>query len=133
MKQYVCGFYFCNDSVVLIRKNKPDWQSGKLNGVGGALEPDEYPIDAMRREFREEASKHTSVLDWRFFALLRTNDCEIHFYAAHGTASGVSSGTDESIYFVPVHEIATHPVVLPNLRWLIPLALNNEPSVIVTQ
>lgn len=133
MKQYVCGFYFIDDNVVLIRKNKPEWQAGKLNGVGGAIEPEEYPIDAMRREFREEASKHTSADEWRFFALLRTNDCEIHFYSAYGSASGICSGTDEAIYFVEVDTVAHHPIVLPNLKWLIPLALSNEQPVVIIQ
>lgn len=133
MKQYVCGFYFCDDNVVLIRKNKPEWQAGKLNGVGGAVEPGESALDAMRREFREEASKHTCEAEWRFFAVLRTRDAEIFFFSAHGTASGISSGTDEAIYFVQVDTISHHPIVLPNLRWLIPLALNNEPSIVVIQ
>lgn len=134
MKQYVCGFYFIDSDVVLIRKNKPEWQAGKLNGVGGTVEPGESALDAMRREFREEASKHTCEAEWRFFAVLRTRDAEIFFFfSAHGTASGISSGTDEAIYFVQVDTIAHHPIVLPNLKWLIPLALNNEPSVVVIQ
>lgn len=133
MKQYVVGFYFCGGSVVLIRKNKPEKQVGKLNGVGGAVEANEMPAGAMVREFEEEASLRTSELDWKFFAVLRTNGAEICFFVAHGAALGISSGTDEAIYIVPVHEIPTHPIVLPNLKWLIPLALNNEPSVIVTQ
>lgn len=135
MKQFVCGFYFIDNasSVVLIRKNKPEWQAGKLNGVGGAVELNEMPVAAMIREFQEEASKQTSFSDWKFFASLRTNGCEIDFFVAHGIASGIGSITEEYIYFVPVHEIATHPIVLPNLKWLIPLALNNEPSVVIIQ
>jgi hypothetical protein len=33
----VAGFLFRNNDteVALIRKNKPDWQKGKLNGIGG--------------------------------------------------------------------------------------------------
>ena len=34
---YACGFLFSDDRrhVVLIRKRRPAWQAGKLNGVGG--------------------------------------------------------------------------------------------------
>ena len=55
-KTYVAGFLFSPDRsrVLLIRKNRPAWQAGKLNGLGGKIEPGETPPQAMRREFREE-------------------------------------------------------------------------------
>ena len=36
-QQYVCGFLFSRDRarVLLIRKRRPAWQAGKLNGLGG--------------------------------------------------------------------------------------------------
>lgn len=56
MKQYVLAFIFNKDldSVWLIKKNKPEWQKGCLNGIGGKIERGERPIDAMERELREE-------------------------------------------------------------------------------
>lgn len=54
---YVVGFAFnkgIKDRVVLIKKNKPKWQKGLLNGVGGKIEVGESPIEAMQREFKEE-------------------------------------------------------------------------------
>lgn len=37
MQHYVVGFQFARrgNLVTLIRKNHPEWQAGKLNGVGG--------------------------------------------------------------------------------------------------
>ncbi len=37
MKNYVAGLMFSQDKtcVALIVKNKPDWQKGLLNGIGG--------------------------------------------------------------------------------------------------
>ncbi len=54
---YVAGFYFseCGERVALIRKLKPEWQRGWLNGIGGKVEPGESPLSAMVREFEEEA------------------------------------------------------------------------------
>jgi len=50
----VVGFCFTLNQqlVVLILKNKPEWQRGKLNGVGGKIkiDTDESPLDAMVRE-----------------------------------------------------------------------------------
>jgi 8-oxo-dGTP diphosphatase len=41
--QYVLGFLFdpSQKDVVLIKKLKPEWQKGKLNGVGGKIEEGE--------------------------------------------------------------------------------------------
>ncbi len=43
MKTMVAGFLFdeSRERVVLIKKQKPEWQSGRLNGVGGKIEPGE--------------------------------------------------------------------------------------------
>ena len=56
--RYVLGFVFSLDAsrVLLIWKNRPEWQKGKLNGIGGKIEEGELPIDAMKREFSEETS-----------------------------------------------------------------------------
>ena len=57
MKQYVLGFAFSRDKkdIILISKLNPEWQKGKLNGVGGKVEfEDASPMDAMYREFKEE-------------------------------------------------------------------------------
>jgi 8-oxo-dGTP diphosphatase len=67
---YVLGFCFNNEltMVVLIRKTHPDWQAGKLNGVGGLVELGESPIEAMIREFKEETGVITNREDWYNFA-----------------------------------------------------------------
>ena len=50
--RYVAGFMFDSsyENVLLIRKTKPKWQEGLLNGVGGKIEPGEKELDAMKRE-----------------------------------------------------------------------------------
>lgn len=66
-KAYVCGFLICRTSqtnwVALIRKARPSWQAGRLNGIGGSIEPGETALSAMRREFEEEAG--VVIEDWR--------------------------------------------------------------------
>lgn len=133
-KQYVVGFYFVEqNNVVLIRKLRPEWQAGKLNGVGGLVEPGESPQDAMVREFREEAGKAVPLEQWNFFAVLRCADCDVHFFCALGVFTGVQTATDERIEFIDARELSERNDILPNLRWLIPLALNCEPSVVIHQ
>lgn len=56
-KRYVVGFVFNHDlsQVVLLTKARPADQKGKLNGVGGHIEPyDASPHEAMRRECLQE-------------------------------------------------------------------------------
>lgn len=68
----VVGFLFnpTLDVVTLIRKDRPKWQAGKLNGIGGRMNEDEDGIDAMIREFREETGVETTEEDWIQFANL---------------------------------------------------------------
>jgi 8-oxo-dGTP pyrophosphatase MutT (NUDIX family) len=50
------GFLFSNEKVLLVKKEKPNWQKGYWNGIGGKLLPDEAPLAGMRREFHEETA-----------------------------------------------------------------------------
>jgi len=71
MKRMVLGFAFnpLDNTVLLILKARPDWQAGKLNGVGGKRECDgalgwEDPFMAMAREFHEETGCATPDFCW---------------------------------------------------------------------
>lgn len=80
MQEYTLGFMFdeARERVVLIKKENPSWQRGKLNGVGGKVELGETPYSAMVREFEEE----TGVLceDWKFLMTLVGNSFQIYVY-----------------------------------------------------
>ena len=67
---YCCGFMrdIRDQTILLVRKQKPDWQRGRLNGIGGAIEENETPLNAMIREWHEEAG--FDYRDWRLFARL---------------------------------------------------------------
>jgi len=72
MKEYVLGFAFDikKPNVVLIEKEKPEWQNGFLNGVGGKIESyDETIFSAMEREFKEETGVGSWNV-WKHFATL---------------------------------------------------------------
>ena len=53
--------------VLLLRKAKPKWQEGFLNGVGGKIEVGETIAGAMAREFREETGISTLPHYWTLF------------------------------------------------------------------
>jgi 8-oxo-dGTP diphosphatase len=125
---YVAGFAFdyARERVILIRKNRPAWQAGKLNGVGGHIESGESARGAMLREFEEETAGGRYY--WDHFATVQGHDWgSVHFFRTLTDAAFrlVQSTTDEQ---VEIHRIADIPwdECLPNLSWLIPLALYNH-------
>lgn len=121
--RYVVGFMFnpAENAVLLIRKTHPAWQAGKLNGVGGRIEAGESALEAMRREFAEETGMiHT---DWYQFCVLGdTREWQVHFFAAVGMIAKAQALTDEAPEIVS--SLALPFDTIPNLKWLIPMALS---------
>lgn len=120
--RYVAGFLFRDSGrlVCLIKKERPEWQRGKLNGVGGHIEEGETPLEAMCREFREEAG--VDIEGWREFFTLSGSWGEVHFFMVHAEVT-IQSMTEERVGWCSVEHLHLHDVV-PNLRWLVPLALD---------
>lgn len=126
MKKYVLGFLFTSDlkKVVLIVKNKPEWQAGLLNGVGGKIEDGETPDEAMTREFLEEAG--IEVTAWNQFFIMKGDDWEVNCFRSFvptRTFEGIKTMTDESIFIANVSHIE-HLKTITNLTWLIPMCLD---------
>lgn len=119
---YVCGFMIDQDSVLLIRKMRPAWQAGRLNGVGGKVEAGETPVNAMVREFREETGLETTIDDWRHFACLKGAFGQVDFFVAFGDTRRAVATTDETPERVSLDPLPDD--VIANLRWLIPMALD---------
>lgn len=125
--QYVVGFMFSPDLrfVLLVLKNRPDWQRGKLNGVGGKIEEGELPGEAMRREFAEEAGIDSDI--WlRYATLSDDRGWLIHFFYAKGDINKAKTLTDESLMMFPIWKLSVDSKLIPNLTWLIPMALSMQ-------
>lgn len=138
-KQYVVGFLFMPDipsrhnpyqgwEVALIRKNRPDWQRGLLNGIGGKVEGSEIPREAMIREFREEAGLY--ITEWHPVVDMVFPDCTVHVFQARlGESVTLLSLTDEKVEVWNVGDVLKYSHKVPNLHWLIPMALFISPPV----
>lgn len=126
--EYALGFLFSVDfsRVVLIRKNNPEWQRNMLNGVGGKLETNETPIEAMEREFFEETGVKTGIdqgIPWHYLARLsEPNDFVVHVFTAKAYSEdifrSVKTTTDE---LVVIRGIADMSGVLGSVTYLVPL------------
>jgi 8-oxo-dGTP diphosphatase len=129
---YVMGFVFDEplEHVILIQKQKPAWQKGKLNGVGGKIEPNEFPLDAMIREFKEETGLYISP--WSYLGKLhglntdgdRTGFQVQMFMSVQTlyTLNKAESKTEEQVRVYPVKDIP-YVACIPNLKWIIPFCL----------
>jgi 8-oxo-dGTP pyrophosphatase MutT (NUDIX family) len=135
----VLGFAFDtkHENVALIRKNRPDWQRGRCNGIGGHIEYEEGSEEAMVREFKEETGKDTSEYSWNMFCRMGDGDLRLDIEDNDGTwvvdvfclelelLAELTSMTDEEIVIVPLETLkAKNLNIISNLSWLIPMALN---------
>ena len=79
MTSYVLGFAFDERGrVALIEKQKPEWQKGRYNGIGGKIEANEKCVPgasigqvAMAREFEEETGVLIPPKDWIYVGRMR--------------------------------------------------------------
>jgi 8-oxo-dGTP diphosphatase len=141
MRHYVCGFLFTPEigdlgkqSVALIKKNRPKWQAGLYNGIGGKVEDGEELIHAMVREFKEETN--ALVPSWTPFCKLihsaivsksmPSGPWTVHFFKAFQYIE-LSQTTDEQVRWWNVQATANrlNNYFVPNLHWLIPMALED--------
>lgn len=131
MKRYVVGFVFTPDfkQVLFVLKNRPDWQVGKLNGIGGKIESDESDVRAMVRECQEECALKTKEADWQLVCTMTGPEWEVVFFGAIWTddRSQAKTMTDEAIDWYATNPLPNNIIV--NLRWLVPLAMNKLQAV----
>ena len=144
---FVVGFAFTPDPlpytrVLLIRKLKPAWQAGLLNGVGGKI--DQYvqmdsqssrlerPIEAMVREFHEETGVLSAPEEWQLYAVMHNGVHEHQVFCFESREPALFDNAKtmeaEELVRVPVSSIL-HPEfwpLIPNLRSKLMLAIDRE-------
>ena len=81
---YVSGYILSEDlkKVLLIRKNRPTWQAGKLNAIGGKIEEtDLSPLFALIREVKEETGLETYESQWnKLDGIKRDGEFKLHIF-----------------------------------------------------
>lgn len=119
--EYVLGWRYSLDlkEVVVIEKQRPAELQGRITGIGGRIENDESPLEAMVREFKEETSLQTYFTEWECFDIWDVHqDCRIYVFASAGTLAGVSTVTDERVGVFNVDElIADVNIMFANRTW----------------
>jgi 8-oxo-dGTP pyrophosphatase MutT (NUDIX family) len=138
--EYVCGFLFDRnfDFVALVKKSKPAWQVGLLNGIGGKVEPlDRDHNEAMEREFNEETG--VVFTKWIPFLTLHVQGIDVQFFCGHAEKRMALKGIDDEPVGWYQTDATFMPPTIPNLTWLIPMAMLklqrpdwSEKSILVT-
>ncbi len=130
MQTYVVGFAFSKERshILLIKKLRPQWQKGCLNGIGGKIETGETPALAMRRECMEETGLSP---EWQYRGVMSgTNgdglpfECHI-FYAYSDTIWEYAQNEDEPLGIYEVEKLNGIKMI-SNLRFLIPFGRFND-------
>lgn len=105
MKRYVVGFVQDIDGqrVLLIRKNRPHFLAGLLNGVGGKIEEDDQnPQTAMTRECLEECELFIPPEDWLLLGEMGDQKTyEVFVFGALGVLDLAKTLTDEDVVVMP--------------------------------
>jgi 8-oxo-dGTP pyrophosphatase MutT (NUDIX family) len=128
LQEYNCGFMIDGaGNMPLVRKQRPAWQYGLLNGIGGKQEDGETPEEGMAREWREETGDEQS--EWRKVCALVGNGARVHFFVAEVDVLPDFPPFNDSGELIEMHNVSyvpNMPDVIPNLKWLIPAALERE-------
>ena len=125
---YVLALLFTPDRrrVVLVHKTRPAWQMGRVNALGGKLDPGEGATDAARREVREEAG--VDVAHWEEFLVWDDPQYRMHACRAFDAAAERAyTAEDQTVFLADARALPEQ--VIDNLRWLVPLALDRDVAV----
>jgi 8-oxo-dGTP diphosphatase len=102
--RYVLVFIFNdetrNPKVLLIKKNRPDFLAGKLNGIGGKVEELETYKQAAIRETLEEAGIQLQPDDLSSFGMLCSESATVMMFAVQlskAVFSTYKTMTDEEL------------------------------------
>lgn len=108
LNRYCLGFLFNEDcsEVLLIRKQRPNFQRGRWNGLGGLAESGEGPRAAMVRQTKEESGIVTAEEDWRHLNNLEFPTASVSvFFASCGDLTKARTCTDEIVQRTAVASI----------------------------
>ena len=133
-KKMTVGFIFTNDlsKVLLIKKNRPTWQEGYLNGIGGHMKPLEENIHDFEscwiREVEEETGLKLNTPEVERIGRIFSTSGEFIVVMYTYRLSSIEESaykceqlTDEEVAWVYVDDLPKLKTIA-NLQSLVPLA-----------
>ncbi len=126
MQKYVVGFVFNKDlsSVLLMHKNRPAWQNGLINGLGGKVEENEDSFTTVSREIKEESGLEIPSDKWiksgKIYSETFTMDVFGTIY--DGSKDDAKTLEDEPIEWFDLNNLPSN--LIENVPWLIQITLD---------
>jgi len=112
-----------DDQALVVLKDKPEWQKGKLNLPGGKVEEGESPEQAATRELMEEAG-YDPLVPIRVMGVLQDGPTRIFCCkAVVGFTDEPSPREEETqeIFWAKWTKLEADHRLIPNLRVIVPL------------
>lgn len=108
-RRYVITFMFTEDlsGVWMIEKNKPEWQKGCVNGIGGKIETGEMPTNAAIRELKEEGGVEFNEYDVLYVGLIEGDEFQVEVYTGV-TDQKLKTVESEGIKLIPKDDVRLH-------------------------
>lgn len=123
-QHYSLAFIFNKDhsKVLLMMKNRPEWQKGRVNGIGGKFEEGETGLQCVAREIEEETALVIPHKEWIYIGKMKFSYglAEVFTTTYESPESDARQTTDEAIGWFPVDALPNN--CIENLLVLIPFA-----------
>jgi 8-oxo-dGTP pyrophosphatase MutT (NUDIX family) len=121
-KYVVCLPDIDNGDVLLVLKDRPPWQAGRLNLVGGKIEDGEHPREAALRELKEEAGIDGE--DAIISGVIQGKEVSVYCCRIKNIGSPEINPRPEETEKVDWYkwdDVKDDPRLMPNLKVIIPL------------
>jgi 8-oxo-dGTP diphosphatase len=124
MKKYTLAFILNKelDKVLLVKKKSPEWQKGKLNGVGGKFEEGENELQCIEREVFEETGVKIPSEKFVYFGFLGNDEWKAYLFVVQLSIDADFTQGVEEIVWCDTKNLPEN--VITNLSWLIPMAID---------
>jgi len=122
-----------SEEALLILKDRPQWQSGRLNLPGGKIEPGETPEQAARRELMEETG-YECVTEPRIMGKMVDRKFIIWILRTVVISNAPPQGRPEETeipQWIKWTTAAKDQRLLPNLRVIVPLCMTGVTDFII--
>jgi 8-oxo-dGTP diphosphatase len=118
--------------ILIVIKDRPEWQKDRANLVGGKIEQGETPIEAAVRELKEEAGlvpASSPCISGR----IQGDFGVVHCVTIPVFETDVCPDPNETeiVGWVRWTELRDHPALIPNLRVVIPLMMTGVKNWVV--
>jgi len=125
MQEYVLTYAVGTqeDAVLLVLKDRPKWQAGRLNLPGGKLEGNEDPLAAANRELVEEAGLPIVARTAKKMGVILGTQCVVHCVRGNVAAMTINprEGETEQVEWFHWNDALNDRRLMPNLRVILPL------------